>query len=34
MIRAGAHRAIDEEALVGDRISLEIEAFLRQSARD
>jgi CPA2 family monovalent cation:H+ antiporter-2 len=34
MVRAGAHRAIDEEALVGDRLSLEIETFLRQSARD
>lgn len=33
MVRAGAHRAVDEEALVGDRLALEIEAFLRQSAR-
>jgi CPA2 family monovalent cation:H+ antiporter-2 len=32
MGRAGAHRTIDEEALVGDRLALEIEAFLRQRA--
>jgi hypothetical protein len=31
LVRAGAHRAVDEEALVGERLAVEAEALLRHS---
>jgi hypothetical protein len=33
LARAGAHRVIDEERLVGERLALEAEAELRGSPR-
>jgi hypothetical protein len=31
LVRAGAHRAVDEEALVGERLAVEAETLLRHS---